>query len=193
MDKIVVASANAGKIREIKSLLPDFEVIGYKDLGLYFEIDETGNTFYENALIKARAVFGATGLPVLADDSGLEVNALSGAPGIYSARYSGEGTDDGNIKKLLENLKSATDRKANFTCCTVYFDGKRIITETGKTFGEILTEKQGNSGFGYDPVFYSYDLKKCFGLCSQSEKNSVSHRGRAISKIIKRITELKAE
>ena len=189
MDRIVVASANAGKIREIASLLKGVKVLGYKDLGLDFDVEETGNTFFENALIKARAVYNKTGIPVLSDDSGLEVFALNGAPGIYSARYSAEHTDDANIKKLLEELRDKDNREARFSCCMVYYDGKRIITETGTTEGEILKEKQGNGGFGYDPVFYSYDLKKCFGVSTPEEKNSVSHRSRALAKIIKRVTE----
>ena len=191
--KLVVASANCGKIKEIKELLPDFDVVGYKELGYKFDIEETGNTFYENALIKARAVFLKTGLPALSDDSGLEVKALSGAPGIYSARYSEEGNDEGNIKKLLDELKDKTDRFAKFTCCMVYYDGKRIVTETGTTEGEILLKKDGEHGFGYDPVFYSADLKKPFGRATEDEKNSVSHRGRAAEKMAKRLNAILKE
>ena len=187
--KLVLASANSGKIKEIKDLFPDYEVIGYKDLGLDFEIEETGNTFFENALIKARAVYEKTGFPALADDSGLEVDVLKGAPGIFSARYSGTGTDAGNIEKLLRELGDEKDRKAKFICQMVYFDGKKIVTERGETSGYILYVPQGNSGFGYDPVFYSMDLGKPFGLATEKEKNSVSHRARAAVKMQKRLSE----
>ena len=186
--RIVLASSNAGKIRELKELLKDFEIAGYKESGYDFEIKETGNSFYENALIKAKAVFNATGLPAISDDSGLKVNALGGAPGIYSARYSG-GNDADNIEKLLSELKDKTDRTASFSCCMVYYDGKRIIAETGTTKGEILFSPQGENGFGYDSVFYSYDLKKPFGLATEKEKNSVSHRSRALKEIVKKIEE----
>ncbi|MBO4594835.1 MAG: RdgB/HAM1 family non-canonical purine NTP pyrophosphatase [Clostridia bacterium] len=187
--RIVLASANAGKIKELKSLLGDFDIVGFKELGYDFGIEETGNSFYENALIKAKAVFNATGLPAISDDSGLKVNSLGGAPGIYSARYSG-GSDSDNIAKLLSELKGKTDRTAEFSCCTVYYDGKRIIAETGTTKGEILFSPQGENGFGYDPVFYSYDLKKPFGLATEKEKNSVSHRSRAAGKLAVRLKEL---
>lgn len=192
MDKktIVVASANKGKLREISEMLPDFNVIGYKDAGLNFDIEETGKTFRENALIKARAVCAALNLPALADDSGLCVDALGGAPGIYSARYS-DGGDDGNIDKLLaemENVKEPAKRKAKFVCSMAYCtpDGKTVFAD-GETHGRILRKRSGKHGFGYDPVFYSDDLKKSMGLADDAEKNSVSHRGRALKKIIAEI------
>ena len=190
--KLVLATANAGKIRELKEILKDFDVVGYKELGYDFDINETGNSFYENALIKAAAVYKATGLPVISDDSGLNVNALSGAPGIYSARYSG-GDDADNIAKLLNSLREKPDRTAKFTCCMVYYDGKRIITESGTTDGEILYSPQGDGGFGYDPVFFSFDLKKSFGTATEEEKNSVSHRFRAAQKMAKRLKNLFTE
>lgn len=185
---IVLASANKGKIREISDMLPEFKVVGYKDMGLDFEIEENGKTFYENALIKAKAVSEALNLPALADDSGLEVDALNGAPGIYSARYSESGTDEDNNKLLLKNLEGK-ERTARFVCCMVYYDKGEIITHFGKTEGEILLSEQGNNGFGYDPLFLSYDLNKSLGIASEQEKNSISHRSRALSGIIKKLKE----
>lgn len=178
---LVLASGNAGKIREFAEMFPEFTVKGYKEFGRNYEIEETGSTFYENALIKAKTVAETLGLPALADDSGLCVNALSGAPGIFSARYAGDGNDEHNIEKLLRNLKGEKDRSAKFVCSLVFYypDGK-IVSAEGETEGEILFEKDGENGFGYDPIFYSKDLKKSFGKASEKEKNSVSHRFRAI-------------
>ncbi len=178
---LVLASGNAGKIREFAEMFPEFTVKGYKEFGRNYEIEETGSTFYENALIKAKTVAETLGLPALADDSGLCVNALSGAPGIFSARYAGDGNDEHNIEKLLRNLKGEKDRSAKFVCSLVFYypDGK-IVSAEGETEGEILFEKDGENGFGYDPIFYSKDLKKSFGKASEKEKNSVSHRSRAI-------------
>ena len=186
MDKkiLVLASANKGKIREISDMLPEFKVVAYKELGENFDIEETGETFFDNALIKAKAVSEKYDLPCLADDSGLCVEALSGAPGVYSARYSETGDDEDNNDLLLNNMQGVQDRRAKFVCCAVfYMPNGEVFAETGETFGEILNERQGKSGFGYDPVFYSFDLKKSFGLATEEEKNSVSHRSRAIHAI----------
>ena len=182
--KLVLASGNKHKIKEIAEMLPEFDVVGYKDLGFDFEIEENGKTFYDNALIKAKTVCEQLKLPCLADDSGICVDALGGAPGIYSARYAGDGVDEHNNELLLKNLEDKENRKAKFVCCMVYYntDGE-IITATGETHGEILFAPQGENGFGYDPIFYSYDLKKCMGVASAEEKNSVSHRFRAIEGI----------
>lgn len=188
---LVLASGNKGKIAEIGEMLPEFSVIGYKDAGLDFEIEETGATFYENALIKAKAVSEALGLPALADDSGLCVNALSGAPGIFSARFAGDGNDDHNIDKLLKELDGVKDRSAKFVCSLVlyYPDGKTISAE-GETNGEILFERAGKNGFGYDPIFYSADLKKSLGEASSKEKNSVSHRSRALKNLKEKLKKI---
>lgn len=189
---IIVASANKGKLKEISEMLSEYNVIGYKSLGLDFEIEETGTTFYENAKIKATAVMQATGHAVLADDSGLCVDALNGAPGIYSARYSEDGTDENNNKLLLENLKNvATEqRTAKFVCCMVmvFPNGKEIFAE-GETKGIIAEYPQGENGFGYDPLFISSDLNKCLGVASPQEKNTISHRSRALNKLIKLLRE----
>lgn len=183
--KLIVASGNRGKLREIKDMLLDYEVISCSEAGFIGEIEETGNTFYENALIKAKTVAETLGLPALADDSGLCVDALLGAPGIYSARYAGDGVDEHNVELLLKNLSGKKDRNAKFVCCMVYYDPKtkNIITATGETEGCILDEPCGHNGFGYDPVFFSYDINKCLGVAKQEEKNSISHRARALKKI----------
>lgn len=188
-DKVIVAaSGNAGKIREISEILNDYRVISCKELGFTDDIEETGKTFYDNALIKAETVAKALNMPVLADDSGLCVTALSGAPGVYSARYSGTGTDEGNIDKLLKETENVSDRSAKFvSAVVVYYPDGKIVSAQGETFGEILRARRGNGGFGYDPVFYSYDLKKSFGEASAEEKNSVSHRARALAKLRKKL------
>lgn len=179
--KIVLASGNAHKIKEISDMLIDYEVIGYKQMGLDFEIEEDGKTFYENALIKAKAVSDALNLPALADDSGICVQALDGAPGIYSARYAGDGIDQHNNELLLKNMLGKTNRKAKFVCCmVVYFPNGDIITATGETHGKILDKCYGENGFGYDPLFYSDDLNMSLGLASSIEKNKISHRFRAL-------------
>ncbi len=189
--RIVLASGNAHKIKEIGQMLPDYEVVGYKELGFDFEIEEDGKTFYENALIKAKAVATALNLPALADDSGICVDALDGQPGIYSARYAGDGVDEHNNELLLKNMQGKQNRNAKFVCCMVFYkpDG-RIITATGETHGEILDKCYGENGFGYDPLFFSTDLNKCLGLATDKEKNSISHRFRAIEGIKKKIKEI---
>lgn len=190
--KLVIASGNKGKIREISDMLPEYEVISYKDLGFNEEIEETGSTFFENALIKAKTVALALNLPALADDSGLEVDALGGAPGVYSARYAGDGDDEHNNDLLLKNLEKESNRSAKFVCCMVYYtpEGKYVWAQ-GETHGEILFERQGTNGFGYDPLFFSKDLNKSMGIASEEEKNTVSHRARALAEIKEKIKELK--
>lgn len=191
MDKkrIILASGNKHKIGEIAAMLPYYEIVGYKDF-IDCEIEETGETFYENALIKAKTVAETLKMPALADDSGICVDALNGAPGVYSARYAGDGNDEHNNDLLLKNMEGKTDRKAKFVCCMVYCSEKGdILSAFGEVKGEILTERQGKNGFGYDPIFYSYELAKPMGIATPEEKNSVSHRHRALAEIIKKIEE----
>ena len=173
--KIVAATGNRHKLREFCELFPEHEILSAEEAGFSGEVEETGETFRENALIKARAVCKATGLPALADDSGLCVDALGGAPGVFSARYSGGG-DAENRKLLLENLKGETNRRAHFRCCValVFPDG-RTLTAEGKTFG--------TNGFGYDSLFFSDDLGMTFAEADEAQKNAVSHRGRALKKL----------
>lgn len=179
MKEIVLASGNAGKLAEFRAMLKDYRVISPKDLNIKLDVEENGNTFYDNALLKARALFALCGKPAMADDSGLCVDALDGAPGVFSARYSG-GSDADNIDKLLCELNGVADRSAHFECCIVYYDGKDIISATGKAYGRITDKRVGDGGFGYDPVFLSDDLHKTFGEASEEEKNNVSHRARAL-------------
>lgn len=180
MNEIVLASNNVGKLAEYRAMLSGYNVITPKDLNIELDVEETGNTFYENALLKAKALFDLCGKPSMADDSGLCVDALGGAPGVFSARYSG-GSDKDNINKLLTELRGEKNRTAHFECCIVYYDGKDIISATGKAYGRITQSKEGDGGFGYDPVFFSDDLHKTFGQASEEEKNTVSHRARALS------------
>lgn len=179
---IVVATGNAHKLREIAEIFPEYEIISQKQAGFDEDVEETGETFQENALIKARAACAALGLPVLADDSGLCVEALGGAPGVYSARYCGWHADDkSNRALLLKNMSGKTERSAYFCCSValVYPDGRELCAE-GKTHGVILDTEQGEGGFGYDPLFFSDDLQKSFGVATAEEKNGVSHRYRAL-------------
>ena len=183
---LVIASGNKHKIKEIANMFPSLKVIGCGELGFNMDIEETGTTFYENALIKAKTVSEKLGVPALADDSGLCVDALDGGPGIYSARYSGKG-DKGNNDLILKNLQDVKDvknRSARFVCCiVVYFPDGKILTANGETEGYITYAPEGEHGFGYDPIFYSLDLNKTLGVASDEEKNTISHRYRAISKI----------
>lgn len=190
MQKIVVASGNKNKIKEIRDILKGaFEVVSMTDIGYLDEIDETGVSFEENSYLKAKAVFDFCRLPTLAEDSGLEVEALDGAPGIYSARYSGTNhTDEKNIDLLLKNLENERNRAARFvTVATLIRDNDEVITARGETTGYILTERAGKGGFGYDPVFFSNDLKKSFGEASMEEKAAVSHRSRALASLLQKL------
>ena len=181
-ERLVVATGNAHKLREIAEIFTQFEVVSQKQMGFHEDVEENGKDFIENALIKARAASKALQCITLADYSGLCVDALNGAPGIYSARYSGEhGNDAANRKRLLENMQGMTNRRAHFTCAVavVYPDGREILAE-GRTYGNILTKEEGDGGFGYDCLFESEDLGKSFGLATAEEKNKVSHRYRAL-------------
>ncbi len=181
---LVIASGNKHKIKEISEMLSEYNVVGYKDLGFDFEIEEDGPTFFENALIKAKAVSKALNLPALADDSGICVDALDGMPGIYSARYAGDGIDEHNNELLLKNMQGISNRKAKFVCCMVFYEPNgNITTALGETHGEILHKTEGENGFGYDPLFFSDDLKKCLGVASAEEKNTISHRFRVLQSL----------
>ncbi len=188
MKKVVLASNNAGKIREFRAML-GVDIVSAREIGIDFSVEETGSTFYENALIKAKALFALCGLPTLADDSGLCVDALDGAPGVFSARYSGKGDKENNLK-LLSALDGISDRTAHFTSCIVYYDGKNIIEGTGHTYGKIGLKEEGNGGFGYDPLFISDDLDKSFGIATAEEKNAVSHRYRALKALNEKLAEI---
>lgn len=186
MKTIVLASGNKGKVAEYREMLAPYKVVTPKDLKIEFDVEETGETFFDNALIKAKALYELCGLPTIADDSGLCVDALGGAPGVYSARYSG-GDDSANIEKLLAELKGEKNRAAHFMCCIVYYDGREAIGAEGKTFGKISLSTDGDNGFGYDPIFISDDLGKSFGRATEAEKNSVSHRYRALLELRRKL------
>ena len=195
LDKLIIASNNKAKIAEIKEILKPFvkEAASLKESGLDIEPEETGATFYENALIKARAVYDVAKCPVIADDSGIAVDYLNGAPGVYSARYDAHGDDAANNAKLLKALAGVPDSKrtARFVCSIVlYIDPKRILCAERTTEGRILHEATGSNGFGYDVVFYSFDLQKPFSMAAPAEKNSVSHRGRALRDIFEQLKKL---
>ena len=182
--KIIFATANAGKLREAAEVLgPGFEIVSPASLGITEDIPETGSTLQENSLQKARYIFERTGLPCFADDTGLEVDALGGAPGIYSARYAGPGPDpQKNMDKLLAELGRLEDRRARFkTVVTLILaDGEPRFFE-GVCEGSIAREKRGTGGFGYDPVFLPDAYPgRTLAEVSEEEKNAVSHRGRAI-------------
>lgn len=185
MTKIVIASGNQGKINDFKAIFKDFEVTGIKELLPEFDVDETGTTFRENAILKSEAAMKALNLPVISDDSGLSVEALEGRPGVYSARYSGEGaTDEKNNAKLLEELKDVDNRAAYFTCVlALSIPGEETLTYEGTLAGEILREVHGSGGFGYDPLFKT--LKGIYlGEITSEEKGEISHRGKALEKLM---------
>ena len=183
--KIVLASDNAHKLREFREILADFqiELLSKKEAGCTEEVEETGTTFAENAHIKAEAVMRATGLPAIADDSGLCVDALGGEPGVYSARYTGrsEDTDVDRYRYLLQKLGDNPDRRARFVCALscVFPDGRTIACE-GVCEGEILSGPEGENGFGYDPIFRPLGFDRGMGLLTAEEKNAISHRGKAL-------------
>ncbi|WED22201.1 XTP/dITP diphosphatase [Vibrio sp. JC009] len=187
MSKIVLATGNQGKVREMADLLSDFgfEVLAQSEFNVS-EVAETGTTFIENAIIKARHAAKETGLPAIADDSGLEVDYLKGAPGIYSARYSGEGaTDQKNLEKLLQDMDGVpeAERSARFHCVLVLMrhenDPTPIVCH-GKWEGQILTESKGSNGFGYDPVFWVPEKGCASAELEAAEKKQLSHRGKAL-------------
>ena len=188
---LLIASNNDHKIQEIKTILKNnFDrIVSLKEIGISCDPDETGATFYENALIKANAVAQyTTDCAILADDTGLCVDALNGAPGVYSARYGGDHNNAKNRRKLLEKLKDKTNRAAHFqTVVVLRFPDGSIINACGQVDGIILKQEEGDNGFGYDCIFYSTDLGKSFGMASEQEKNSVSHRARALNNLLKKL------
>lgn len=186
VETLVVATGNKHKLQEIQAIFKDVRVVSAREAGYLGDPEETGATFEENAVIKARAAAEALNLPALADDSGLCVAALGGAPGIYSARYAGgHGDDKKNREKLLHELRGIENRAAYFrsaaALCFPQSMGGKTVTATGDTHGRILTREEGENGFGYDCLFYSNDLCKSFGVASAEEKNAVSHRFRALT------------
>ena len=186
MKRIVFATNNQHKLQEIRDILgSDYEVVSLKEIGCDVDIPETGNTLEENALQKAQYVYDHYHVSCFADDTGLEVEALDGAPGVYSARYAGgEGHDaQANMLKLLHELEGKENRKAQFrTAISLILDGKEYLFE-GVIKGEIIREKRGDSGFGYDPVFKPEGYERTFAELGNDIKNKISHRALAVQKL----------
>ena len=185
---IVLATRNGGKIKEFQEMLKDFpvEIKNLNDFGPIPEVEEDGETFDDNAYKKALFAAKVLGLPAIADDSGLVVEALAGAPGVKSARYAGEkATDQDNINKLLKELEGQSNRKAAFECVlSIAVPSGPALTYEGRCEGEITLQPHGDAGFGYDPVFYYPEYDKTFAEISGDEKNRVSHRGRALAELV---------
>ena len=181
--KLVLASKNKGKLVEMQAILSELgvEVVLQSELGIDVVVEETGTTFAENAGLKAKAVMEASGLPAIADDSGLCVDWLQGAPGIYSARYGGVETDEDRYRLLLNNMRGATNRAAHFhasiVCC---FPNGDTVTAEGDCFGTVAYAPAGEGGFGYDPIFFVPEKRKTFSQLTAEEKNEISHRGVAL-------------
>lgn len=193
MTRIILASNNNGKIKEVRQILSDMpvELLTMKEAGVDIDIDENGATFEENALIKARAVMEHTGCITIADDSGLEVDYLNKEPGVYSARYMGHDTSyDIKNQSIIDRLKGVegNDRSARFVCAmaAVFPDGRQIVTR-GTMEGVIAKEPKGENGFGYDPILYLPQLSKSSAELTDEEKNSISHRGEALEKLKKEL------
>lgn len=184
--KLIFATHNSHKLSELKQLIPDREILGLEETGYRQEIAETGITLEENALIKARAIHQHYGAACLADDTGLEVDALQGAPGVYSARYAGPNAEDGeNVEKLLKAIPAEADRSARFRTVIAYLNeaGEEQIFH-GEVEGKITAVPHGEGGFGYDPVFQPLGYDKTFAEMTAEQKNALSHRGRAVHSFV---------
>ncbi len=189
--KLIIASNNAHKLSEMKAILGEYfdEILSLKESGIDHETVEDGSTFLENAEKKAREIAEISGCCAIADDSGICVDALGGAPGIYSARFCGHhGDDEANNRLLLEKLKGETNRKAHYTCAIVlvYPDGHSVSSE-GKLFGEITENRAGENGFGYDPYFYLPEYNCTTAELDPDIKNKISHRGKAIRALVEKL------
>lgn len=187
MKNLLFATGNNGKAKEVKHIFngDKFKVMSLHDISDYTEIAEDGDTFEANAFIKAKFIFDKYKVPVIADDSGLAVDQLDGKPGVFSARYAGENcTFDDNNNKLLDELKFFDEpHPAKFVCCAVYYDGENKFVETGELPGTIISEKKGGKGFGYDPVFIPENFEMTLAELDLDEKNKISHRGIAFTKL----------
>ena len=193
--KVILASKNPHKLTELSVILSrhGFEIALESEYGLDIDVDETGTTFEENSLLKAEAVMKASGLPVLADDSGLMVDALDGAPGVYSARYGHKSSDGERTEFLLENMKDVPDgkRTAKFVCVItcLWPDGRKIVAR-GECPGVITHEVHGENGFGYDPVFYLPELGMTYAELPSEQKNAISHRARALQEFCRKYQQM---
>lgn len=195
MKQVVIATKNKGKAKDFEALFNPFgyEVVTMFDVAPDLEIEETGTTFEENAVLKAETLANMLGKIVIADDSGLAIDALNGEPGVYSARYAGDHDDEANMVKVLANMKDVAEeaRTARF-CCALAIAGPNMDTKTvfGTCEGVIAHEKKGTNGFGYDPIFYVPALQKHMAELSAEEKGAISHRGNAIRKLALQLAEL---
>jgi XTP/dITP diphosphohydrolase len=185
VNKIVFATGNPNKLKEIKSAINSFKIVGLKDLGINEEIPETGDTLKKNALQKAKYVYEKTGLDCFSDDTGLEIEALNYRPGVYSAMYAGADCNaENNIRKVLQELEESPNRNAQFkTVIALILKGQEYFFE-GVVSGVILKETFGKSGFGYDPIFRPIGYKESFAEISITQKNEISHRGLAVKKLV---------
>lgn len=194
MRNIIFASGNKGKVDEVKDIFKDsgYRIISLYDLGRDIDIPETGNTFSENAFIKAKAIYDMFGEPTIADDSGLEIEQLDGRPGVISARYAGEGcTFDDNNNKVIAELEGKTEpHKAKFVSCALYYDGKNKFETFGELPGVIIKEKRGTGGFGYDPIFVPDGFDITISEMGFEKKNGISHRARSFNKLKEKLTGL---
>ena len=183
--RFVLATANLGKVREMRSVLSELgiDVVSRGEVGVDIVVEETGSTFLENATLKAKAICDASGLPAIADDSGLIVDALGGEPGVYSSTYGGEHlSDDERCAYLIEKMKNMEQRSAKFVCTIVCaFPDGRIISSQGECVGKIALSPSGEGGFGYDPVFVPNGFLKTMAQLTPEEKNAISHRGKALN------------
>ncbi|MBX2977776.1 MAG: RdgB/HAM1 family non-canonical purine NTP pyrophosphatase [Flavobacteriales bacterium] len=181
---LVLCTANAGKVTEMRAMMPaGWQVLSLAEAGIREELPETGSTLEENALQKARTAHALCGLPCIADDTGLEVDALGGAPGVYSARYAGPERDDrANVRKLLDVLSGSVDRRAHFRTVIAWVEAGAEHLFEGRVDGSITTEENGAGGFGYDPVFRPEGSELTFAEMERGEKNAISHRGRAMAR-----------
>lgn len=192
MKTVVIASNNLNKIKEFRSILniPNVEFKGLKEIGFTEDIIEDGNSFFENALIKAKTISEKLNVIAISDDSGLEVEALGGAPGIYSARYAGGHDDEENNKLLLKNLKGIENRKARYVCNIVlYYPSGKYISVEDYCEGYIIDDRRGTNGFGYDPYFYVDEYKKTLAEVSLEDKNKISHRAKALRRLREKLDE----
>jgi XTP/dITP diphosphohydrolase len=191
MKKIIFASGNEGKVAEVRKILSELniQIVSLLDVDFIGEIEENGDSFEENAKIKAIGIFNNYKLPTIADDSGLVVEQLNGEPGIYSARYAGIGSDDeANNIKLLENLSSKPEpHRAKFVCSAAYYSGKEIYVTVGEVYGKLISEARGTNGFGYDPLFVPDGYSKTMAELDSRTKNSISHRFKAFDQIKKHL------
>jgi XTP/dITP diphosphohydrolase len=192
--KIILASQNKGKMNEVKAIFKgtDFQIFSLYDLGNNMDVEETGNTFYDNALIKAKAVYDIYKEPVFADDSGLAIEQLDGRPGVFSARYAGEGCsfEDNNMKVISELWNLPEPHKAKFVSTAIFYDGKNIVEAVGELEGQIIMEQRGAEGFGYDPIFIPDGYNITIAEMSFDEKNKISHRAKAFNKLKEKLMQV---